>query len=280
SVFHRNHRRLPYSRFHLQRCLDLSQLNPEPANLHLLVRTSPVLQHSFSPPPPQISRPVHPCTRIIAVRVRNKPLRTQPRSLQIPPRYSRSAHIQLPHHSRSHRLQILIQHIHPQIRYVPPNHTPCSSPRHLLRQSRVAYMHRRLRDPVHVHQHRITLPVPLIPGAQPPQFQRLSSEHHHPQLQPLPQLPLFLLRLNQLVKRRRRLVQHRHSFFHQQAQKLPRPSCHLLRHHHQPPSIHQRSPHLPDRKIKPVGMKQRPHILRPKPEPFLRRSQQTCHVPV
>src|SRR6185312_1274908 len=65
SVFHRNHRRLPYSFLCLQCCLDLSQFDPEPANLHLLVRTSPVLQHSFSPPPPQISRPVHPCTRII-----------------------------------------------------------------------------------------------------------------------------------------------------------------------------------------------------------------------
>src|SRR6185437_10460189 len=118
SVFHRNHRRLPYSFLCLQCCLDLSQFDPEPANLHLLVRTSPVLQHSFSPPPPQISCPVHPCTRIIAVRVRNESFRTQPRSLQIPPRYSRSAHIQLPHHSRSHRLQIIIQHIHPQIRYV------------------------------------------------------------------------------------------------------------------------------------------------------------------
>src|SRR6185312_9008643 len=224
--------------------------------------------------------PVHPCTRIIAVPVRNESFRTQPRSLQIPPRYSRSAHVQLPHHSRSHRLQILIQHIHPQIRYVPPDHTPCSSPRHLLRQSRVADMHRRLRDPVHVHQHRIILPVPLIPGAQPPQLQRLASEHHHPQLQPLPQLRLFFLRLHQLIKRRRRLVQHRHSFFHQQAQKLPRPPRHLFRHHYQPPAIHQRSPHLPHRKIKPVGVKQRPYILGPKPEPLLRRSQQTSHVPV
>src|SRR6185312_9505867 len=280
SVFHRNHRRLSYSFLCLQCCLDLSQFDPEPANLHLLVRTSPVLQHSFSPPPPQISRPVHPCTRIIAVRVRNESFRTQPRSLQIPPRYSRSAHIQLSHHSRSHRLQIIIQHIHPQIRYVPPNHTPLSSAHHLLRQSRVADMHRRLRDPVHVHQHRIILPVPLIPGAQPPQLQRLASEHHHPQLQPLPQLRLFLLRLNQLVKRRRRLIQHRHSFFHQQAQKLPRPPRHLLRHHHQPPAIRQRSPHLPHRKIKPVGVKQRPHIFRPEPEPLLRRSEQTRHIPV
>src|SRR6185437_3450345 len=243
SVFHRHHRRLPYSCFRLQRCLDLSQLDPEPANLHLLVRTSPVLQHSLSPPPPQISRPVHPCTRIIAVRIGNESFRTQPRSLQIPPCYS------------------------------------CST-RHLLCQSRVADMHRRLGDPVHVHQYRTALPVPLIPGAQPSQLQRLASEHHHPQLQPLPQFPLFLLRLHQLVKRRRRLVQHRHSFFHQQAQKLPRPPCHLLRHHHQPPSIHQRSPHLPHRKIKPVGVKQRPHIFRPEPEPLLRRSEQTRHIPV
>src|SRR6185312_10025845 len=183
SVFHRNHRRLPYSFLCLQCCLALSQFDPEPANLHLQVRTSLVLQHSLSPPPPQISRPVHPCTRIIAVRVRNESFRTQPRSLQIPPCYSCSAHIQLPHHSRSHRLQILIQHIHPQIRCVSSDHTPRScSTRHLLCQSLVTHMHRRLRDPVHVHQYRTALPVPLIPGAQPSQLQRLASEHHHPQL--------------------------------------------------------------------------------------------------
>src|SRR6185437_7157650 len=72
SVFHRHHRRLSYSFLCLQRCLDLSQFDPEPAHLHLLRPTSPARQLCLSPPPPHTSRPVHPCTRIIAVRIGNE----------------------------------------------------------------------------------------------------------------------------------------------------------------------------------------------------------------
>ena len=153
--------------------------------------------------------------------------------------------------------------------------------RHLFRQSHVAHMHRRLGDPVHVHQHRLSLPMPLIPAAQPPQLQSFAAKDHTPQFQLLSQLrPRFFLRLHQLVKRRWRLVQHRHPLFHQQLQKLPRRPRDRPRHHHQTPAIQQRSPHLPHRKIKRIGMKQRPHILGAEAEPALRRRKQTCHVPL
>ena len=56
-VLPHHHRRLPHSRFPPQCRFYLSQLNAEPTYLYLLVRSSPMLQHSFSSP----SSPDPPC---------------------------------------------------------------------------------------------------------------------------------------------------------------------------------------------------------------------------
>ena len=45
-------------------------------------------------------------------------------------------------------------------------------------------MDRRLRDPVHVHQQRLLLRMPLVPGFECAYLERLPTENHAPQSMP------------------------------------------------------------------------------------------------
>ena len=98
-----------------QNRLDLARLNAEPAQLHLRVRPPQKLQNPVRPPARHIPAAVHPAPRP-TMRVRNKPLRRQPRTAQIPPRKPRTRDVKLPRNPRRNRLQASVQHVHPVIR--------------------------------------------------------------------------------------------------------------------------------------------------------------------
>src|SRR5215831_7849606 len=98
-LFPRYHRRLPHTFMLPQHTLDLSQLDPIPSHLLLLVRSPDKLQLPALPPPAQVSRPIHPLSSLGAVQVRHKSLRRQLCLPQISARQPRSSHIQLAHHS-------------------------------------------------------------------------------------------------------------------------------------------------------------------------------------
>src|SRR5580698_8881388 len=120
-VLPRNHHRLPHLLLFHQPRFDLSQLNPVSPYLHLIIVPPHKLDVPVPAPPPQISRPVHPCSRFPAEPVRHKPLRRQFLTVQISPRYSRSSDVHLPCHSRWHRLPIPIQDVNLRVRYRPPH---------------------------------------------------------------------------------------------------------------------------------------------------------------
>ena len=110
---------------------DLSQFNPEPSDLHLEVIASQKLNRPIGPPPPQVPRPVHPCSAdvpILYIRIRHEPLRRQLRPVQVPARHSRSANIQLTHHAHRHWLLMPVQNVHPRVRNRPPDgkHLVCA----------------------------------------------------------------------------------------------------------------------------------------------------------
>ena len=98
-----------------QRSLDLPRLDPEPAQLDLTVRTTQKVQHPVRTPARKVPGAVHPAPRSTK-RVRNKPLRRQPRTPQIAPRKPRPRNVKLPANPSRYRLQV--HH---------PAHTPACS---------------------------------------------------------------------------------------------------------------------------------------------------------
>src|SRR5215472_6681159 len=91
----RNNRRLRHAVMPHQRCLDLPRLNPEAANLNLMVRAPHKLQ---SPIP-----------------IRNKALTRQPATTNISPPNPSPRYVKLPNHPNRHRLQTTIQYINPRV---------------------------------------------------------------------------------------------------------------------------------------------------------------------
>src|SRR5215475_15530070 len=114
AVLARNHRRLRYTPMPNQRSLDLPRLNPEPAHLHLRVRTPQKLQNPVRSPARQVPGAVHPAPRS-TMRVRNKPLRRQPRSAQIAARQPRARDVQLPAYPSRNRLKSTVQYVNPRV---------------------------------------------------------------------------------------------------------------------------------------------------------------------
>ena len=68
-----HHHFLHFGQF-TQPCLDLTQLYPESPNLDLEIITAHKLDQPVCSPVTQISRPVHPCIRIITERIRDETL--------------------------------------------------------------------------------------------------------------------------------------------------------------------------------------------------------------
>src|SRR6266567_4757680 len=115
SLLHHHHRPL-HSRLLLQHLLDLSQLDPVPPHLHLLVLTPQKFQAPVRLPFHPVPRPIQPLSSSLAESIRHELLRRQLRSVHIPPRQPRSSQIQLSRHSHRHHLSPFIHHIRLRVR--------------------------------------------------------------------------------------------------------------------------------------------------------------------
>src|SRR5262249_43461532 len=103
----RNNRRLRHAVMPHQRCLDLPRLNPEAANLNLLVRAPHKLQTPPPAPAPQAPAAVHPPPRS-PIPTRTKPPPRQPATTNISPPNPSPRYVKLPNHPNRHRLQAII----------------------------------------------------------------------------------------------------------------------------------------------------------------------------
>ena len=276
---HGPHDRFPHPLVPGEPVLDLPQLHPVPADLHLRVDPPQELQTPVRQPTRQVPRPVQPRPRRTE-RIRHEPLRRQPRTPQIPPRHTRTTHIHLTRHTHRNQPTRTIQQMHRQIRQRHPDRIP-RRPTHIpLDHPVIRRMNRRLGDPIHIHQLTTIHPHPPRPRPQITELQPLTRKNHHPQHQLVHPRITLTRQPHQRTKRRRRLTQHRHTLTHQHIHQIPRRPQHLQRRHHQPPPMQQRTPHLPHRHIKRIRMEQHPHIRRTEPEPLPHRPQQTHHIPM
>src|SRR3954470_6477792 len=116
TVLARNHRSLRNRPMPNQRSLDLPRLDPEPAHLHLRIRTPQELQHPVTTPARQVPGAVHPAPRNTK-RVRDKPFRRQTRTANIPTRKTRPRNVKLPAYTNWYRLQPTVQNVDLRVRY-------------------------------------------------------------------------------------------------------------------------------------------------------------------
>src|SRR5262245_58341163 len=122
AITARNNRSLRHAPLPKQRRLDLPRLNPKTAYLHLLVRATHKLQHPIKPPARQVPAAVHPPTTP-AKPIRNKALRSQPTTTQIPTPNPRPRDVKLPNNPNRYRLQTIVQNINTKIADAAADHT-------------------------------------------------------------------------------------------------------------------------------------------------------------
>ena len=110
-----DHRRLADPLMGGEYGLDLARLDPETADLDLVVGASQVLQPAVAVPAGQIPGPVHPLTRSAAERAGHKPLRRQAGTPQIAAGQLGARQVQLARDTDGHRPQPLVQDVDPGV---------------------------------------------------------------------------------------------------------------------------------------------------------------------
>src|SRR6516162_1663 len=244
----RNNNSLRHARMPQQRCLDLPRLNAEAANLDLLVRSPHKLQNPIAAPARQVPAAVHPAPRS-TIPIRDKALTRQPATPDIPTTNPSPRNVKLPNNSNRHRLQTTIQYINPQIGNAAPDEIAAGREGKVSIEQNMTDMHRRLGDAVHVDQRRGTVEVMLIPIFEPPHIQRFTTKDHMTQNKRSSELRILPLRLHQLIKCRRRLVEDGDAFARNQRQKLSGRAADQIRNDDQSTAMEKWTPNLPDREI-------------------------------
>ena len=92
---------------------DLAQLDPEPPDLDLEVVPAQVLDMAIAAPPAQVSRPVHPRTRLLTERIVDEPLCRQLLTVQITTSYFISSYVNFTCYSNRAELTFCAKNINP-----------------------------------------------------------------------------------------------------------------------------------------------------------------------
>ncbi|GFM48818.1 hypothetical protein PSCICE_00850 [Pseudomonas cichorii] len=114
-VFTRQYQRLFDTRQLAQLALDLAQLNPHTADLHLIVVTPQVFQRAIGIPARQVAGTVHPRPRLRAERIVQEAFGGHFRTVQITTGHTVARHIQLTRHTKRHQLLMLVQQVNLRI---------------------------------------------------------------------------------------------------------------------------------------------------------------------
>src|SRR5215510_6876513 len=144
----RNHNRLRHARVPNQRCLDLPRLNAKTAYLNLMVRAPHKLQNPIPAPARQVPAAVHPASRSTKP-VRNKTLRRQTATPNIPTPNPSPRNVKLPNNTNRNWLQTAIQYINTQVGDAAPDEIAAGCEGKVSVEQNMADMHRRLGDAIH-----------------------------------------------------------------------------------------------------------------------------------
>ncbi|KPB24904.1 Uncharacterized protein AC517_0554 [Pseudomonas syringae pv. syringae] len=229
-----------------QHRLNFSQLDTEATDLDLVVVAAQVIETAVSHPATQVAGSVQARLRILAERVRQETLGGQRFTVQVAPRDTGTADIQLANNTHRHRLATCIEYIQLQIGNAHTDRTHARPLRICRHQGVVGHMHRGFGDAIHVHQLRTGVDHPGVPRLEHPGVQRFATKNHLAQGMSLIALALGV---EQLAERARSLVEHRHFGAAQQRVAVLRGAADQLRHDKQTPAVQQRTPDFPDREV-------------------------------
>src|SRR5262249_1762279 len=175
------------------------RLNPEAANLNLLVRAPHKLQNPIPAPARQVPAAVHPAPRS-PIPIRNKALTRQPATPTIPTPNPSPPDVNLPNTTKRHWLKPTSQYFNPALGHAAPAETAAGREGNVPVEQNMTDMHRCLGDAVHVDQHGGTVDVMLIPIFKSPHIQRFTTKDHMTQNKRSSALSILPLRLHQLTQ--------------------------------------------------------------------------------
>ncbi len=257
------------------RGLDLAQLDPEAADLHLVVGPAEVGQRAVRGPAGQVSGAVH-AGPGRAVRVGDEALCAEAGPAEVAAGQAGPGDVQLAGGARRDGLQALVEDVHVQVGDADADDAVGGGGRRDAVERVVGDVHRGLGDAVHVDQHGRVVGVPVVPGRQPPQVERFTAEDHVPERQL--RAGVLLVGLHELVEGGRGLVEHGDALVREQPQEVERRPAHVLRNHDQRAAAQQRPPQLPDGEVERVGVEQRPDVGRVEAEPLVRPREEPYDV--
>ncbi len=116
AILLRHHHRIAHERVLAKPCGDLAGLDPEAADLHLVVVAAQKRQIAVRQIARKVAAAVHPRPRLSAERIGQKPRRGQLGTVQIATRHPRAANVKLPYGPKRNRRAITIQQIDPRVR--------------------------------------------------------------------------------------------------------------------------------------------------------------------
>ncbi|MNH08961.1 hypothetical protein D3C79_684010 [compost metagenome] len=209
----RQHQGVAHRRLLLQTRLDFTQLDPETADLHLMVDAADVLDHSIGTVTRQVAGTVQPRTGLTE-RVGDETCGGEVGTLQITTRQTGLADIQLTDATLGYWIEFSIQQVPGQVGNRLTDRAAGFQFQIGQRQRPVGHVHCGFGDAIHVDQLRGLIAETLKPRTQAFYVQRFATEHHITQRRFA--LGLGTGHLHQRLERRRGLVQHRDAFVAQQ----------------------------------------------------------------
>ena len=270
-VLARHHHARADSRHSEQRRLDLAELDPQAADLHLVIDSSEVLQRPVAAPARQVPRPIHARARLAAERIGHEPFGCQRGPIVVPAPHLHAAEVQLACRSRRHQVQRLVEHVRRRIRDRPAN-------RH---HSAVVAAHAGPRRDVDRGLRRAVEIVelagqPLVEARDQLRRQRLAAAHHPAQARALLHARLF----DEGAQHRRHEVHRRHAARHHFALEVARVFVSVRRRHHQARAGHHRPEQLPDRDVEAERGLLQHHVRGGQPVRLLHPPQAVHHATV
>ncbi|GGL39449.1 hypothetical protein GCM10011588_62740 [Nocardia jinanensis] len=190
---------------------DLVELDPEPAQLDLLIGAAPVFQFAPVIPPRDISTAIQPGPRRTE-RVGDETRRAQRPAAEVSAGQLCARDIDLAPGAQRCRSQPLVQHVGPQTRQRRSDRTRRARHSVLRGQRQVGHEHRGLGDPVAVGQYGNSRIV-FVPGGQARRVEAFPGQDHRPQRRRplgLAVRSVSLPRGRELLESRRGLVEDGH----------------------------------------------------------------------
>ncbi len=256
---------------------NLTDLDAEAADLHLLIEAPEILDVAVGPSSGQVARAIEPRTRPAVEWVSNEALGSEARLIEIAPGQPRPTDVQFAGDAHGHRLAAGVEKVQLQVGDGPADHAATAGSQVSATHWPVGDVDGRLGDAVHVDEQRLAVAVPLVPRAQALKVEGFAAEDHVAQRRGVGQW-VAGFRLDQLPKRRWRLVEHRHALVAEQAAERRGRSAHQVWHDDKPPAVEQSAPQFPDGKVECVGVEERPHVAIVEAEPCVGRGKQADHV--